>query len=67
MHSLRPTSVAEHEALKVHRTLRTYKDPTPPLETLPPTFRLKIYLKDGKEIGNAKDRRRAHDAHDPAQ
>ena len=45
MRSLRPTSQAEYDALKVHRQLRTYIDKTPPLETLPPTFRLKIFLK----------------------
>ena len=40
-----------YEALKVARQLRTYRDPTPALESLPHTFRLKIYLKTGKEVG----------------
>lgn len=41
MLSLRPTSVAEHAALVVARQLQTYKDPNPPLESLPSTFKVR--------------------------
>ena len=44
MLALRPTSAAEYEAAKVHRQLPTYKDATPPLATLPSTFKVKIYF-----------------------
>lgn len=43
MLSLRPTSVAEHAALSVARQLQTYKDPNPPLESLPSTFKVRLH------------------------
>ena len=41
MHLLRPTSLAEYEAARVHRQLPTFKEHTPPLDALPPTFKVK--------------------------
>lgn len=47
---LRPTPLAELAAQVVARSLPTYKDPTPPLESLPATFKIRLYLREHEVV-----------------